>query len=192
MNKSETKFFNTSKKMHEALFSLLETKTFDMISIKELCETANINRSTFYGHYNSMIDLLNDAKIQVLNSFFVNFKKNLLEDNKNNDTTETNAINNYIIPYLKFVKNNKTVFKVFVENLQTFNVNEYYEYLLNQIFIPILSKKGIDDKLAIKYISKYYLNGVTSIVMDWIKRECKDEIPYIANIIMLCNKYTII
>lgn len=190
MNKSETKFFNTSKKMHNALFTLLENTPFDMITIKELCKQANINRSTFYGHYNSMIDLLNDAKIQVLNNFFVNFKQNLLEDSINNNN-ESNSIDNYIIPYLKFVKSNKVVFKVFVENLQTFNANEYYEYLLNQIFIPILSKKGIEDKLAIKYISKYYLNGVTSIVMDWIHRECKDDIAYIANIIMLCNKFTI-
>ena len=192
MNKSETKYYNTSVKMYNALFSLLENKTFDTISIKELCETANINRSTFYGHYNSMIDLLNDAKKFVLNNFFINFKQNLFEDTANNNNTEQNALENYIIPYLQFVKENKQVFKVFVENLQTFNANEYYEYLLNQVFIPILSKKGILDTLTIKYISKYYLNGVTAIVMDWIKRECKDEINYIANIIVLCNKYTII
>lgn len=191
MNKSEVKFYNTSKKMYTALFALLEIKPFETISVKELCEKAEINRSTFYSHYNSMNELLNDAKKYIIEKFFKNFKKNLINDIVDDNDMEHYALENYLIPYLTFVKSNKTIFKIFVENLQTFNVDEYFEYLLNYVFIPILTKKGLTDKLAIKYISKYYLQGVTSVVMDWIKRECSDEIPYIANIIILCNKYTI-
>ena len=48
MNKNESKYFNTAIKMDEALIMLLEKKDFEYITIKEICDTAGVNRSTFY------------------------------------------------------------------------------------------------------------------------------------------------
>lgn len=191
MNRSEVKYNNTEIKMYTALFELLEVKDFSCISIKELCEKAGINRSTFYSHYDSMIDLLDNSKKYVFKNFFNSFKTNLLKDTVPRIDPDKYYIDNFIIPYLNFIKKNKLVFKVFVENLQTFNVDEYYNSLVNNVFGPLLLQKGISDKIAIKYISKYYLSGVTSVVMDWINNNCQDEIDYISNIIVMCNKYTI-
>lgn len=191
MNRSEVKYHNTAIKMYNALFELLEVKNFTSINVKELCEKANINRSTFYGHYDSMSDLLDDAKQYVVNDFFNSFKQNLFVDLDQEGDIEKNTINNYIVPYLTFIKKNKLVFKVFMENLQTFKVDEYHKFLLEKVFIPILTKKGIKDPLTINYISKYYLSGVTAIVMDWINRDCIDDISYMSDIILISSKYTL-
>lgn len=32
----------------------------------------------------------------------------------------------------------------------------------------------------------YYLNGITAIIGEWIKNDCKDEISYIENVIIAC------
>lgn len=50
MNKNESKYFNTAVKMDEALIALLEKKEFSYITVKEICEAAGVNRSTFYLH----------------------------------------------------------------------------------------------------------------------------------------------
>jgi AcrR family transcriptional regulator len=47
MNKSESKYFNTARLMNQALIQLLEEKDIGYISIKEICEKAGVNRSTF-------------------------------------------------------------------------------------------------------------------------------------------------
>ena len=47
MNKNESKYFNTAIRMDEALITLLEKKDFEYITIKEICDTAGVNRSTF-------------------------------------------------------------------------------------------------------------------------------------------------
>ncbi|MEW8970960.1 MAG: TetR-like C-terminal domain-containing protein [Mesobacillus sp.] len=39
--------------------NLLKNKPISNITIKEICELADINRSTFYSHYSSQYDLLN-------------------------------------------------------------------------------------------------------------------------------------
>ena len=58
MNKSESKYFHTALRMNEALISLLEKKDLEFITVKEICETAGVNRSTFYLHYETISDLM--------------------------------------------------------------------------------------------------------------------------------------
>ena len=45
--------------LKESLMDLLKNKPISNITIKEICELADINRSTFYSHYSSQYDLLN-------------------------------------------------------------------------------------------------------------------------------------
>ena len=48
VNKSESKYYNTACLMDEALILLLEKKEYSFITVKEICEKAGVNRSTFY------------------------------------------------------------------------------------------------------------------------------------------------
>ena len=80
MNKNKSKYFNTAKKMNDALISLLDTKSFENITIIDICKLAKVNRSTFYLHYQNMSDLL-DEILENLNSSYNNHikeKKNKL------------------------------------------------------------------------------------------------------------------
>ena len=61
MNRSESKYFNTARRMDEALLSLLEEKGFAYITVREICARAGVNRSTFYLHYENMSDLLRET-----------------------------------------------------------------------------------------------------------------------------------
>lgn len=46
----------------KGLISLMETKDVKDISVKELADLADINRSTFYLHYNDIYDMLNQIE----------------------------------------------------------------------------------------------------------------------------------
>ena len=61
MNRSESKYFNTARRMDEALLSLLEEKDFAYITVREICARAGVNRSTFYLHYENTSDLLRET-----------------------------------------------------------------------------------------------------------------------------------
>ena len=61
MNKNESKYYNTALLMDEALLQILEKKDFDFISIKEICQKAGVNRSTFYLHYENTNELLEET-----------------------------------------------------------------------------------------------------------------------------------
>ena len=46
--------------LKNALIDIMKTKSIHLVSIKEICEEADVNRSTFYRHYNTQYDLYDD------------------------------------------------------------------------------------------------------------------------------------
>ena len=75
MNKSESKYQNTAILMDEALLLLLEKKEFEFITVKEICEKAGVNRSTFYLHYENVGDLLRETVELIGRRFYSSFEK---------------------------------------------------------------------------------------------------------------------
>ena len=69
VNKLESKYFNTAAKMNLALISLLKKKSLEYITVSEICKAAGVNRSTFYLHYETIGDLLNETTRYLLNDF---------------------------------------------------------------------------------------------------------------------------
>ena len=60
LHKENQRIALTKKLLQEGLLRLLAVKTLDSISVTELCKESGINRATFYNHYSSPQDLLND------------------------------------------------------------------------------------------------------------------------------------
>lgn len=185
MNKNESKYFNTAKKMNDALIALLETKEYEYITIKEICNIANVNRSTFYLHYSNMNDLLEET-IKSLNlSFNSHFKS------KENESTIISKDNledlllindDNLIPYLNFIKENKNIYKVLKNHPQLFNANKTYDQMFRKLFVPIMKRFGLDEKWH-KYLMDFYIYGLTSIVLDWVYDDCKIPVQEVSDFI---------
>lgn len=56
-NKSDRRTLYTKNSIHDAYMDLIKEKPSDKISITELCQRADINRGTFYLHYNTVEDV---------------------------------------------------------------------------------------------------------------------------------------
>lgn len=192
MNRSEAKFRNTAVKMDKALLALLETKDFTEISIKDICKKADVNRSTFYLHYDNTYDLLRETQDYIMNSLWEHFDgKSLPKDLTDVPKEELDFISlDYLVPYLQFIKQNKTIFGVYMKNLHNFDDNAVSEFFLNEVFIPILKKNGVTDKTVANYMMRYYLTGITAIVAEWINRDCAEDILFLCEIINICITHT--
>ena len=189
MNKSESKYYNTACLMNQALLLLLEKKDFDYISVKEICEKAGVNRSTFYLHYDKMEDLLAETIKYIytkLNDKFVNIIKLNKETIKNATLDELMLFKmKYAMPYLEFIKSNKKAFILTIKYPNLFQVDKIFTEMYNSIFSPIQSRFNIPDEEKL-YIMKFYISGIHAIIIEWIKNDCKDDINFIANLIKKC------
>lgn len=190
MNKSESKYYNTACLMDEALLQLLEKKDFDYITVKEICVKAGVNRSTFYLHYENMNDLLQESLTYLFSRFKEKYDKMPI-DNSNLSTCPLEDLYlitpKYIKPYLEFIKENKKIFLTAIVKPTVFSISSQYDAVYKAIFNPILSRFGVPEKER-RYIMSFYISGMHSVIIQWVKGGCKDEIDFIAEFLI---KYTL-
>ncbi len=191
MNKSESKYYNTSVKMDEAFISLLEKKDFDYITVKEICESAGVNRSTFYLHYETIQDLLQECVEYISTKFSGYFDVDIqppdLSQISNCPIEDLIFITpDILIPYLSFIRQNKVLFKVAVEHSEMMGSVKTFEMLYNRIFEPILKRFNFRDNER-KFVIAFYINGIIAIIMEWLKENCRTSIEEISSIIVQCS-----
>ena len=189
MNRFESKYFNTAYLMQQALINLLNKKEYEHISIKEICSQAGVNRSTFYLHYETKDDLLKEC-IEETNKRFIDYfakeNKSFLEKLNSLDLNELYFITpEYLKPNLLFIKDNKNVFYVSLNQPYLMEVNKKYSSLYKYIINPILNKFNVPEQEK-EYMVYFYIKGILAIVDEWIKKGCKDDIDFIIKIIMKC------
>ncbi len=189
MNKNESKYFNTAQKFDKALLSLLEKKEFEYITIREICEKAGVNRSTFYLHYENTCDLLRETTGYVIDSFlsyFTNDRKSISLNLEECNINELFFITpKYITPYLTFIKDNRQIFKTTIKHLGTMEFDRVYQKMFDNIFSPVLSRFKFPENERV-YVMKFYLSGITAIVMEWLENNCEESIEVVTQIIIDC------
>ena len=187
MNKSESKYFNTALKMDEALIALLEKKGFEYITIKELCAEAGVNRSTFYLHYETMMDLLEETLAHLnrkFNSYFEVNEKSIREKIDSGHGKDLIFITReYLVPYLEFVKDHKSTFVAATKKPEMFASDYSYKLLSDKVFFPIMDRFNIPEAEQ-TYILMFYIKGIRGILSYWIEQGCVDPVESITDLII--------
>lgn len=189
MNKSESKYFNTALRMDEALIALLEEKDLEFITVKEICRQAGVNRSTFYLHYETISDLVNET-LEMINQRFLSYfpqqEEEVLGNMDNRQRKDLVLVTReYLLPYLHFIRDNKKVYRAAFRNPSSMQAHTRYGELKQHILGPILERFEIPAPHRPYYMA-YYVEGIIAIVKEWLRQDCADEVEMIAGIIESC------
>ena len=185
MNKSDSKYFNTATKMDLALISLLKKKPFEYITVSEICETASVNRSTFYLHYETISDLLDETTRYLLDDFRSYFPTDTIDLVCCDRNELVFVCDKYLTPYLTYIKNHKEVFGTAITHNKILKFEDVHKRLFDNIFNPILDRFHYPSNTR-QYVMMYYLNGINAIVLEWLRNGCDKTIAEIAEIISVC------
>ena len=191
MNKSESKYFATAARMDEAFLALLEKKDFAYITVKEICEAASVNRSTFYLHYETMADLLSESVSHMNEQFLTYMKKDsqtFVTKLRDCPLDELYLITpEYLTPYLGYIEQHKRLFRTATENAAVLGMDKSYDRMFRHVFTPILDRYGIPQQDR-RYIMAFYIQGLMAIISEWLKNDCADSIAYVVDMIQRCVK----
>lgn len=189
MDKSESKYFNTALCMDEALIALLEVKDLEYITVKEICAKAGVHRSTFYLHYETIADLVNEAMESVNQRFLSYFTQNaddFVDKINGKELKELILITqDYLRPYLQFICENKNVYRAAFRNPNEMQAYARYRDLKKYILEPILKKFEVPEAFH-RYYLAYYIEGIMAIVKEWLQTDCQDSVETVAALIENC------
>ena len=139
-----------------ALIELMQEKPFSQITVKELCQQADLNRTTFYLHYGDQQSVLRDIEQEVLAQTAEHMK---------NISPTTDAVE-LIEAFLKYVQKNAMIFRTLLvggadEDFQVSMIRETLQAIRDRL--PSYGDPGRE-----RYVLTFLMHGSVSIIKTWL------------------------
>lgn len=173
----DKRVIRTKALLIRSLSALMKQKNIKDITVKELCEYADINRGTFYLHYKDIYDMLDSIEQELSEKFLQIFQKYNSEANED-------------FPYPLFLE----IFKLVDDNAELFRVligpNGDISFIM-KIFklYNIHCLQSEFNKLSPQfsmnqvYYSNFILYGCVGLIEQWLSRDTKESPEKMAELI---------
>lgn len=164
----------TIHEIEKATLDLLKKKNLQELTIMQICEKANVGRSTFYLHFSDIDDLINKIEDEKLFNII-----------KICESLSNEKIQDICLEVARYVKKSPTVFKTLL--LKT---NHHFEFKIKNRFAEVVSQ--LYSSFPAPSFSKYYFsfifNGSLGVFKDWILDDCVADESKIINGFLQCLK----
>jgi len=165
----------TKQLLRDSLITILAKKSIHKISVREICDQAQINRTTFYKYYGSPYDLLIDIEDSILTQIEAYLS---IDDVRNmNDVLRLTRI-------VSYMNENITLCRLLINNAVD---SRFPERLLQ---LPKIQRL-LGDQLVggyrndeADYIYLFVVNGGYAMIKNWINKEERERPERIAELLL--------
>ena len=142
----------TKMLLKDALIDIMKTKSIHLISIKEICEEADVNRSTFYRHYNTQYELYDEIIEDLARDIGGIYK---------DDYTTVD----FLTKVLEYVESRRETFLVIL--------SDNGKVSLGEAFVLFTGRFINHDNTSelVNYVMGFIAAGFTSTVWTWLNKE---------------------
>ncbi|HLR63498.1 MAG TPA: TetR-like C-terminal domain-containing protein [Lentibacillus sp.] len=161
--------------LKDSLITLLKVKQFSAITVKEICEEADINRSTFYSHYHDQFDLLEQIEEELiadLNTYL----------NQYNFEQEAEALK-MTEKLLEYVVSKRDI----CQTLLSGNGDHSFERRVMDVARTFLIKSWMDNNEVDPDISEYagtfVISGSIYVIKHWLANDMDKSPKQMAELI---------
>jgi AcrR family transcriptional regulator len=148
--------------LKKSLVELMREHPISKISVKILCEEADINRSTFYAHYTDQYDLLKQLEQEVITEL----EKHISNDDFSKQTAQTVQALNQILAY---IAKNDDLFKILLSENGDSSFQKEIMLLAQQKTISALQNDQHIDPRTSEYLQCFVTTGALSIIQKWLR-----------------------
>lgn len=142
--------------LEEALLALLEEKKYESITIKEICEKADLSRQTFYQIFESKEEILS-YHFSIL---FEEFARVLAE-------MEIRTVFDISRQFFLFFYKHRDFVEILIANHLTYMLDQQFKIYLKKIDVFCLA---VSDASHVDYITAYVVGALTQILLHWFEQ----------------------
>lgn len=163
--------------LKESFIDLLEKKDISQITIKEICENADINRATFYAHYSDQYDLLRKIEDEFIDSIRDYLDELGQKNNKENPVLLTEKI-------FEYIKENAKLCKLLLSERGGLNFQKRVMMLVYDTVINELTGNSNISKEDAEYVYSFTITGCVGIVQKWLDDDMKKSPRFMAEMVI--------
>ena len=179
MEKKQDRRVRKSKdSLKNSLIELMQSKSVNNITVKELVIKADLNRSTFYNYYCDIPDMLKKLEEELYTEFLYTIERHIYKCDKNIDISE--GTHEFIEDMCNVIKDNYDFCKcIFSKNG---DLNFLFEEIIENHLRDQLKEK-FDRKVDhLSYVYSFFKSGYIGILKTWMKGGCKESTKEIADL----------
>lgn len=159
--------------IEEAFLSLLQEKELSKITVTEICQRADINRGTFYGHYNDPYQLF----VKIETDIFQQIQPILAARPSDN-------LYDWLKKFLTVLQEHKHIVRVIIKDyrnstLLTSIFDEVHELALTS-FQDIFNE---ESPLLLEYYFTYFVAGTIGTIAEWLEKDDGTSVAELTDII---------
>lgn len=161
--------------LRESLLRLLSQKGIHKLSVREICEEAGINRTTFYKYYGSQYDLLKDMEDEALAQIEEHLKSS--ENDSDIGTRQVEAL-------LTQIELNVELFRLLANNTTD---TDFPRRLFSLPMIQQMLEARLHARYGeseINYIYIFVVNGGFNMIKEWINKDERESPKKIAALLL--------
>lgn len=180
--KTDIRIVKSKRAIRNAFYQLMKQEGFSKITVQQILNIAEINRSTFYSYYNDKFDLLDKLETELLDDL----KQIIFESAPVNQflahKMTLNDLNSYIIMLLDYLHVNGE----YIVLLMGPNGDNTLPNKLSTIMSDFLSESHLIDYLAIpkKYAISALVGMITNVIYEWVQSDFDKTPEELAEIIV--------
>lgn len=166
----------TRRAIMAAFVKLINLRPLDKITVKDIVEECGINRNTFYYHYHDLGELLLDV--------FESDLRHFMETPRDSASLAESCRSAAAF----FLENRRAVYHVYNSDYREL-LQRYLNTLLGEVTIRFVRQQaeGIDvAEEDILFISSFYQNAMTGILLSWLKGHMKTDVDAYLNALERC------
>lgn len=157
MKKTDRRIQKTKSAIHKAFIQLIQTKEYHSITITEIASIANIDRKTFYLHYNSIDDVLKEFALEASEAVRI-----LLQQSQPFDITI------FFQGLTKIMQDNISFYRhVSSTTSYAFFLNQCKNILKTSLKDSFFVKSGLSENVFDIY-SEFIASGIIGIYTNWL------------------------
>ena len=150
----------TERAMMAAFLKLLEKRSMDKITVKDIIEEVGVNRNTFYYHFEDIYDLID--------SIFHEEMKNVAAELRDDSTFES-----IMQRAAQILLDNRAAIRHLYDSKSRDVIYKYLDKVTG-LFIDKLVRQKADgteiNEEGIKFITYYYASATISHTLNWIEK----------------------
>ncbi|WP_077618463.1 TetR/AcrR family transcriptional regulator [Bacillus sinesaloumensis] len=181
----DRRIIKSKRAMKDAILVLLNEKDYEEISITDIVRVADLNRGTFYKHYQYKEDILNEILNEVIEDLIESYREpykrvELLEIRKL--TTSAVKIFDHVYKYANFYTH-----IVKTTNLTSFQ-NKFCT-VLKELVLTDLHDSFSNQRIDREIHANYQAYAILGMVIEWINGGFKYSPNYMAEQLLEIIKY---
>ncbi|MDR2794138.1 MAG: TetR family transcriptional regulator C-terminal domain-containing protein [Treponema sp.] len=167
--------------LQDSVTELLRTRPITRISIKEICDLADIGRTTFYAHYDDQYDLLQQIEEQT----FIDIDKIIQSFMRSAKKSSIREVTVFIQEILQYIANNGNSIQVLLsENGDSGFQRKFFRLGIESIRQATEAAGVTSQKVKTgKYGSVFVVGGTLTLVQEWLKNGMDTPVPELAKIL---------